>query len=659
MSTLAADAQLTAVLLRMLTVEAPVEDFERLLASAQRGVDDDARLATLRDSVRHALEVRELLATRRRREQELAALYETAGDLSSLRELEPVLAAIVRRAHQLLGTDATYLMLNDTGRAKTYMRVTEGITTDAFKAAELALGAGLGGLVAATGRPYATADYGADERFLHTIDDLVSGEGLVAILGVPLKSADRVIGVLFAADRRRRPFTPDEVALLASLADHAAIALDNATLFNDLRSALSELRRASAVIAAHSETVERAAAMHERLTALVLGGGGLPDLADAVSGVLGSGLLVLSARGRLLARSGAVEGRLWEAVVATGGLPESEPGCAALRDAVTVTGGSTRTVQLVDPDGRPAVVAPVVAAAERLGALVAVGQTLDDTEVRSLERAAMVTALLLITERSVAEAEQRVRGELFDDLLGTPQRDGAALRRRAAHLGVQLDAPHVVAVVDPRDDAGRRVLSGAAAALAAETGGLSGEHQDRLVLLLPGTPATPAADLARRLGVAAGRPVTVGVAGPAAGSRALAEAYRDAVRCHDVLVALGREGDGATPDELGVYALLFSQAGRAELGTFVRRTVGAVVDYDARRGSDLVGTLAAYFARDGNLTRTAADLYVHVNTLYQRLDRVAVLLGDGWRHGDQALQVHLALKVHLALRPDQSLEQAR
>ncbi|MFG2221290.1 MULTISPECIES: PucR family transcriptional regulator [unclassified Streptomyces] len=69
------------------------------------------------------------------------------------------------------------------------------------------------------------------------------------------------------------------------------------------------------------------------------------------------------------------------------------------------------------------------------------------------------------------------------------------------------------------------------------------------------------------------------------------------------------------------------------------------MEHDETRGSDLVRTALAYFTCDGNLSRTASALYVHVNTLYQRMDRISVLLGPRWRHGDHALQVHLALTM--------------
>ncbi|WP_234441852.1 GAF domain-containing protein, partial [Streptomyces sp. WM6386] len=169
-----------------------------------------------------ALCVHRILRQRRRRELELAALFDTAGDLAALRELDAVLQSIVRRARMLLGTDTAYLTLPDEGAGDTYMRVTDGSVSPRFQSLRLQLGEGLGGLVAQTSRPYVTPDYRSDERFRHTdsIDAGVLDEGLVPILGVPLLlgassgRGGKVIGVLFAADRAPRSFSPDEVALL-------------------------------------------------------------------------------------------------------------------------------------------------------------------------------------------------------------------------------------------------------------------------------------------------------------------------------------------------------------------------------------------------------------------------------------------------------------
>jgi hypothetical protein len=65
------------------------------------------------------------------------------------------------------------------------VRVTEGIRTQAFKQARLAMGAGLGGLVAKTAVPYNTPNYFSHSRFEHTVDEIVRAEGPIAIQGAP------------------------------------------------------------------------------------------------------------------------------------------------------------------------------------------------------------------------------------------------------------------------------------------------------------------------------------------------------------------------------------------------------------------------------------------------------------------------------------------
>ena len=171
----------------------------------------------------------------------------------------------------------------------TYMRVTDGSVSARFQALRLPMGAGLGGLVAQTAAPYATARYFADPRFQHTdeINGGVAEEGLVAILGVPLVRGSRVIGVLFAADRNERLYDRSEVSLLGSLAEHAAVALDNARLLEETRSALEELSTATRELRAHTASVERAAGAHDRFIDIVLRGGGVERFDPVEPGVEG------------------------------------------------------------------------------------------------------------------------------------------------------------------------------------------------------------------------------------------------------------------------------------------------------------------------------------------------------------------------------------
>lgn len=86
--------------------------------------------------------------------------------------------------------------------------------------------------------------------------------------------------------------------------------------------------------------------------------------------------------------------------------------------------------------------------------------------------------------------------------------------------------------------------------------------------------------------------------------------------------------------------------GTPDVDAYVRGVLGPVLDYDARRGSDLLATVEAYFAAGASPSRAARSLHVHVNTVAQRLDRVAALLGSDWAEPARALELQLALRLH-------------
>ncbi|MFD4506924.1 helix-turn-helix domain-containing protein [Streptomyces sp. NPDC058457] len=610
--------------LELLARGASAEAYEQPVLLARAENRPPERIAALERAKLLALRVRSELEGRRRREAELSALFETAHDLAGLRDVDAVLQAIVQRARSLLGTDVAYLSLNDPARGDTYMRVTEGSVAARFQQLRLGMGEGLGGLVAQTARPYVTDDYFKDDRFQHTptIDAGVRDEGLVAILGVPLMLGPHVIGVLFAADRRARVFEREQIALLGSFAALAAAAIDTANLLTETRSAMAGLERANEIIKDRSAVIERASDVHDRLAELVLRGGQVRDVAAAVSQVLGGTVEFTDTADARSLETSRTEGHAvrhgddWIAAVAAGG--------------------------------------------ELLGALVLRGRPgLDPVDQRTLERAAMVTSLLLLARRSAAEAEQRVRGELLDDLLDARDREPRQLRDRAARLHADLDATHVVLAArleGPAADAeeaaaARRRLWSAASHLATARRGLAAARDGGTVLLLPLDPGETATDLARRiarqLGTAVHRPVTVGASAPVADLATrpdtVAAAYAEGRRCLDALNLLGRGGDGAAAEDFGFLGLLL--AGERDVTAFVTRTIGPVVAYDTRRGTELLRTLDAYFACGMSPARTKDELHVHVNTVAQRLERVARLLGDDWQQPARVLEIQLALRL--------------
>lgn len=625
-------AGLNRVLLHLLAHEAPLADFE-----AQRHAAGDADGA---DLVNAALRVRSMLADLRRREQELTALNETAQDLASLRDVELVLRAIVRRARELLGSELAYITLIDETTSTTYMRTVEGNISEAFAHLRLPLGTGLGGVVAERGTPVATADFQADSRIRHpdVLASAVREEGLVAVLGVPLRRGARIIGVLYAADRYERSFPSHDVALLSSLATHAAIAIDNARMYEASETTLTALAEAGAAARRRGEALERAAAARERLLRAVLDGGTLDDLASLLSELVAADVVVVDVAGRELA------GRLMPPPPGRAGRPADAGGARRdlLREALAEAVRSGRSQELREEDGTTRRIVPVAAGPEASGAVVA-GRAVpfDDGEHSILENAALVVGIRLASERAVVAAEERVRAELLTDVLLAPDRHPGHLRRRARLLGIDLDAPHAVAVVCGDADAVRRALRDATRS----SGGVAGEHLGHTVAFIAaGTLDEAALTLREALRRARAGDVVAGIAHPAAGAAGLAAGFEEADRLRRCAEALGRTGI-VTRDALGAFGLLLAPHARADVDRFVELRLGPLVRWDAERGSDLIGTLTELFECGTNVTRTAAALHIHVNTLYQRLDRIRQLLGEDPQGPDAALELHMALRL--------------
>lgn len=620
-------------LLRMLLDEAPEHETDAVVASCRRSMEvlpPNQRESAERE-LELLMELRGGIARYRRRSRELRALFETAGDLSSVRDVDGVLQAIVRRGRQLLSTDVAYLMLVDQDRGGTYMRVTEGTTSLGFADIRLRLGVGLGGRVAQSMAPLWTRDYVADSRYEHVIDGIVLEERLVAILGVPLKVGRRLLGVLFAADRDIRDFSQDEVSLLASLGDHAAIAIENAALFQETRDAVAALSTAKGTIEDSNRRLQISVELHERLMNLVVEGGSVGDLVDALVEVIGGSVIVVDDVGRVLARADA------NSCVHT----DPHAGLEARLSEIAVPLRSTR----IDEPDFSGVITPMRAGVDSYGFMVFVAGDVDHVDIPTLERSANILTLLLSNQRARDEADNRVRGEVLAELLISSAHDVEAIHRRARLLEVDLAQELVVIVILPTSGHVSRAVQAQTGIMARRHRGLVSSYADRVVMLLPASalaewPQT-VADRLRQ----AHLETTVGASGPVSDLADVANHEGRARRSAKLLQALGRVGEGVSADDLGIYGLLLSEASQEQLRIFLEATLGPVRDYDAARGTALLPTLQAYFASEANVAAAAQRLFVHVNTLYQRLDRLDRLLGRGWRSGDKALELRLALRL--------------
>jgi sugar diacid utilization regulator len=109
---------------------------------------------------------------------------------------------------------------------------------------------------------------------------------------------------------------------------------------------------------------------------------------------------------------------------------------------------------------------------------------------------------------------------------------------------------------------------------------------------------------------------------------------------------LNREGGVTHFNDLGVYRYLYKIAKMDDLRDMYQDQVAHIAHYDHRKGTELLDTLETYLECAGNLTRTSNRLFVHRNTLIQRLERVQSLCEIDLQERSNWLTLQVAIKVY-------------
>jgi purine catabolism regulator len=410
--------------------------------------------------------------------------------------------------------------------------------------------------------------------------------------------------------------------------------------------------------------------VHHQLAEVSMAGRGLPGIVDRVAVLTGREVVLQEPTGGVLVRRrppawGRDDGA--DSDAAPVGLPRpdllrerlprpaerSEPPVGRL----AVTGGVSLTVPVLVRD---AVVGYLSGLSHR-------DDFADDDEV-TLGRASLVCALELAKQEAVTEAERRLRGDFFDDLLGGLAGESPeALISRGRHLGYDLQQSYVALAIAPdapEPPDGRP--DGTIERLAREVGeylgsrhaqGLVAPRRQAVALFLAndaqGDPAPVrrfAEGLRDYLGGPVGIRVSVGVGGAHPGVGGLRTGFHEAEQAYQI----GREFFGPNQvtafADLGVYRLLYVFRGSPELAAFCDETLAPLVDYDAKNGTALVETLDAFFRCDASLRAAADALYLHRNSLAYRLRRIAEITGLDLDHLEDRFRLQLALKGYRLVR---------
>lgn len=144
-----------------------------------------------------------------------------------------------------------------------------------------------------------------------------------------------------------------------------------------------------------------------------------------------------------------------------------------------------------------------------------------------------------------------------------------------------------------------------------------------------------------------GGAVSLGVAGPRRGPAGAHAAMIEAE--HALAIGRALHGDGRTThfDDLGPYCFVVGRP-RSEIRGFVERVLGPL-ETERERHEDLAQTLEAYLDAHGSLNEVARRLFLHRNTVRQRLRRVAEVTGADLADADARLALQLAILGRRAL----------
>lgn len=150
--------------------------------------------------------------------------------LSSSLDLTVVLDSLMEMARGLCMAEASSLMLLDEETEELYFHTVKGEKSEALKQIRLKVGQGISGWVAREAKPLLVADASSDPRFFRGADEK-STFNTRTMMCVPLVAKKRVLGTVQVLNRKDdQPFNEDDLRIFMTLANQAAIAIENARL---------------------------------------------------------------------------------------------------------------------------------------------------------------------------------------------------------------------------------------------------------------------------------------------------------------------------------------------------------------------------------------------------------------------------------------------
>ena len=172
-------------------------------------------------------------------EEQIKALSKISKAIASDLYLEDILRLIVTVTAEVMGSNICSLMLIDEKNNELVIRATQSMSEEYNKKPPLKVGEGIAGKVAKENKPMAVKDVTKEKEYKYK--NIAEKEGLCSLLCVPLTVKGKVIGVVNCYTSTSHDFTETEIEVLTSIANQAAVAIENTELMVKSRVIQEEL----------------------------------------------------------------------------------------------------------------------------------------------------------------------------------------------------------------------------------------------------------------------------------------------------------------------------------------------------------------------------------------------------------------------------------
>jgi signal transduction histidine kinase len=227
------------VVIMLATSVSGVEKYLKITAYPLR--DSEGNIVAIAELRRDITAERNLEIQILRRYHQLQALSNISNAVTSLLDLDGILKIALDNVLEVINGTVGGILLLDEENETLYYRVQRGLSARFTEEMRIPVGKGIAGSVLKTGKPILAEDISKDRRTVRP--DLINSEGLRGFMSIPLKSKDKVLGVMNIASADAGRFGSDDMSLINSIADYLGTAIEQANLYRRLTQAGERYKR--------------------------------------------------------------------------------------------------------------------------------------------------------------------------------------------------------------------------------------------------------------------------------------------------------------------------------------------------------------------------------------------------------------------------------